>query len=209
MGRYPDEPHGQRLGLSQLLQLGQQQEADPLEDVGRVVPGDALFDGDGEDEVLVLLQERRPGVLAAAEAGAHQARIRPGELVPSAVRTLIQRRAARLPDDARSILADAAVLGRSFSLRDLSAVRSRLDEAEPAPGSLADALKPAVEAGLLLEQPEGSSADYTFTLGDSGSHSIEYILKTPGSQTITVTDVGDSRITASRTVVVEPASKGR
>ena len=85
------------------------------------------------------------------------------KLVPSAVRTLIQRRAARLPDDARSILADAAVLGRSFSLRDLSAVRSRLDEAEPAPGSLADALKPAVEAGLLLQQPEGSSADYTFT----------------------------------------------
>lgn len=85
------------------------------------------------------------------------------KLVPSAVRTLIQRRAARLPDDTRSILADAAVLGRSFSLRDLSAVRSRLDEAEPAPGSLADALKPAVEAGLLLQQPEGSSADYTFT----------------------------------------------
>ena len=85
------------------------------------------------------------------------------KLVPSAVRTLIQRRAARLPDDARSILADAAVLGRSFSLRDLSAVRSRLDEAEPAPGSLADTLKPAVEAGLLLQQPEGSSADYTFT----------------------------------------------
>ena len=85
------------------------------------------------------------------------------KLVPSAVRTLIQRRAARLPDDARSALADAAVLGRSFSLRDLSAVRARLDDAEPPPGSLADALKPAVEAGLLLQQPEGSSADYTFS----------------------------------------------
>jgi tetratricopeptide (TPR) repeat protein/DNA-binding CsgD family transcriptional regulator len=85
------------------------------------------------------------------------------KLVPSAVRTLIQRRAARLPDDARSALADAAVLGRSFSLRDLSAIRGRLDQQEPAPGSLADALRPAVEAGLLLEQPEGSSADYTFT----------------------------------------------
>src|SRR5436190_562177 len=52
------------------------------------------------------------------------------KLVPSAVRTLIQRRAARLPAETRSILADAAVLGRSFSLRDLSAVRSRLDQAE-------------------------------------------------------------------------------
>jgi DNA-binding NarL/FixJ family response regulator len=85
------------------------------------------------------------------------------KLVPSAVRTLIQRRAARLPDDTRSVLADAAVLGRSFSLRDLSAVRSRLDQQEPSAGSLADALKPAVDAGLLLQQPEGSSADYTFT----------------------------------------------
>ncbi|TMB84999.1 MAG: hypothetical protein E6J39_02425 [Chloroflexi bacterium] len=85
------------------------------------------------------------------------------KLVPSAVRTLIQRRAARLPAETRSILADAAVLGRSFSLRDLSAVRSRLDQAEAAPGSLADALEPAADAGLLLPQPEGASADYTFT----------------------------------------------
>jgi DNA-binding NarL/FixJ family response regulator len=85
------------------------------------------------------------------------------KLVPSAVRTLIQRRAARLPDDTRSVLADAAVLGRSFSLRDLSAVRSRLDQHEASPASLADALKPAADAGLLLQQPEGSSADYTFT----------------------------------------------
>ncbi|MDP9273506.1 MAG: AAA family ATPase, partial [Chloroflexota bacterium] len=85
------------------------------------------------------------------------------KLVPSAVRTLIQRRAARLPDDTRSVLADAAVLGRSFSLRDLSAVRSRLDQQEPSVASLADSLKPATDAGLLLQQPEGSSADYTFT----------------------------------------------
>ena len=83
--------------------------------------------------------------------------------MPAAVRTLIQRRAARLPAETRSVLADAAVLGRSFSLRDLSAVRSRLDQQEPTPGSLADALQPAVDAGLLLPQPEGASADYTFT----------------------------------------------
>ena len=85
------------------------------------------------------------------------------KLVPSAVKTLIQRRAARLPDETRSVLSDAAVLGRSFSLRDLSAVRSRLDQQEPSLASLADALKPAADAGLLLQQPEGSSADYTFT----------------------------------------------
>ena len=42
-------------------------------------------------------------------------------------------------------------------------MRSRLDQAEAAPGSLADALEPAADAGLLLPQPEGASADYTFT----------------------------------------------
>jgi tetratricopeptide (TPR) repeat protein len=81
-------------------------------------------------------------------------------LVPSAVRTLIQRRSARLPAQTREALSDAAVLGRSFSLRDLRAIRARLGgDGE----DLADALRPAVEAGLLLQHPEGSAADYTFT----------------------------------------------
>ncbi len=85
------------------------------------------------------------------------------KLVPSAVRTLIGRRAARLPPGTRSVLSDAAVLGRSFSLRDLGEVRSRLDQEVPVPGSLADALEPATKAGLLLQHPEGAPADYTFT----------------------------------------------
>ncbi len=85
------------------------------------------------------------------------------KLVPSAVRTLISRRAARLPDETRSILSDAAVLGRSFSLRDLREIRSRLDNEAPEPGALADALTPATDAGLLLRHPEGAPADYTFT----------------------------------------------
>src|SRR5579859_1113002 len=85
------------------------------------------------------------------------------KLVPSAVRTLLQRRAARLPADTRSVLADAAVLGRSFSLRDLGAIRSRLDLHEPEPDALAAALGPAADAGLLLQHPEGAPADYTFT----------------------------------------------
>ena len=46
-------------------------------------------------------------------------------LVPSAVRTLIDRRAARLPARTRAALGDAAILGRSFSLRDLRAIRAR------------------------------------------------------------------------------------
>ena len=81
-------------------------------------------------------------------------------LVPSAVRTLIDRRAARLPAPTRAALGEAAILGRSFSLRDLRAIRARLDDDE---GTLADELAPAVAAGLLLQQAQGEPADYTFT----------------------------------------------
>ncbi|MDP8962158.1 MAG: AAA family ATPase, partial [Actinomycetota bacterium] len=86
-------------------------------------------------------------------------------LVPSAVRTLIQRRAAHLPEQARRVLAEAAILGRNFSLKDLRAISLLLggDEAESEPTALAEALAPAVEAGLLVELPEGSVADYSFT----------------------------------------------
>ena len=110
-------------------------------------------------------------------------------LVPSAVRTLIDRRAARLPARTRASLGDAAILGRSFSLRDLRAIRMRVGDGEvaaeaatrdrAAPGEatsqggaagpgdgadlLADDLGPAVRAGLLLPQAQGEPADYTFT----------------------------------------------
>jgi DNA-binding CsgD family transcriptional regulator len=89
-------------------------------------------------------------------------------LVPSAVRTLIQRRSARLPAPTREVLADAAVLGRSFSLRDLRAVRTGTGTGAGTGSAgdgedLAEALRPAVEAGLLLQHPEGDAADYTFT----------------------------------------------
>ena len=101
-------------------------------------------------------------------------------LVPSAVRTLIDRRAARLPARTRAALGDAAILGRSFSLRDLRAIRARIGEGDVGPQGAADAavepagsgdsadpladdLAPAVRAGLLLPQAQGEPADYTFT----------------------------------------------
>jgi len=110
-------------------------------------------------------------------------------LVPSAVRTLIDRRAARLPARTLVALGDAAILGRSFSLRDLRAIRLRVGDGEvgsapatrsPAAGAdpavpgaasdpddgvdpLADEFGPAVRAGLLLPQAQGEPADYTFT----------------------------------------------
>ena len=86
-------------------------------------------------------------------------------LLPSAVRTLIQRRAARLPDETKEDLADAAILGRSFSLKDLHSIKVRLgaDEEEWSPTALAESLAPAARAGLLLEHSAGSPADYSFT----------------------------------------------
>jgi DNA-binding NarL/FixJ family response regulator/tetratricopeptide (TPR) repeat protein len=99
-------------------------------------------------------------------------------LVPSAVRTLIDRRAARLPAMARAALGDAAILGRSFSLRDLRVIRERIGVGDLVGGAsapsqatrpddgadlLADDLGPAVQAGLLLPQAQGEPADYTFT----------------------------------------------
>ncbi|HEV8404246.1 MAG TPA: AAA family ATPase [Candidatus Limnocylindrales bacterium] len=94
-------------------------------------------------------------------------------LVPSAVRTLIDRRAARLPARTRAALGDAAILGRSFSLRDLRAIQARIgggvvgstEASDPTDGEdpLADDLGPAVDAGLLLPQAPGEPADYTFT----------------------------------------------
>jgi DNA-binding CsgD family transcriptional regulator/tetratricopeptide (TPR) repeat protein len=83
-------------------------------------------------------------------------------LVPSAVRTLISRRAAHLPEEAKALLADAAVLGRHFSLKDLREIELRVDGAERGPDDLARSLEPAVTAGLLAKHPEGSAADYSF-----------------------------------------------
>jgi tetratricopeptide (TPR) repeat protein/DNA-binding CsgD family transcriptional regulator len=83
-------------------------------------------------------------------------------LVPSAVKTLISRRASKLPEPTTQLLALAAILGRRFSLKDLREVKLRLDGDSPDPGSLAEILAPAVAAGLLIEQAEGAAADYSF-----------------------------------------------
>ena len=85
-------------------------------------------------------------------------------LAPSAVRTLIQRRAAHLPVESKTALAEAALMGRNFSLKDLREVRLRIGEggADGDLVALGDLMAPAVAAGLLVEQPEDSPADYTF-----------------------------------------------
>jgi DNA-binding CsgD family transcriptional regulator/tetratricopeptide (TPR) repeat protein len=83
-------------------------------------------------------------------------------LAPSSVQILIQRRSGRLPADTKTALAEAAVLGRSFSLRDLEALRTRMGDSAADALGLADTLAPAVQAGLLSEHSGGAPADYSF-----------------------------------------------
>src|SRR2546426_7506014 len=70
-------------------------------------------------------------------------------LIPSAVRTLISRRAAHVPEETKAALSEAAVLGRHFSLKDLEALRVELGEEHTSLDALEQAMAPAVQAGLL------------------------------------------------------------
>jgi DNA-binding NarL/FixJ family response regulator len=83
-------------------------------------------------------------------------------LLPSAVRTLIQRREARLPEATKLLLSRAAVLGRHFSLRDLRELGHRLGE-DTTEAQLAETLRPAIAAGLLVQHADDAAADYGFT----------------------------------------------
>jgi len=83
-------------------------------------------------------------------------------MVPSAVRTLISRRAAHLAEETKTLLAVAAVLGRHFSLKDIREVQLRVSETAGDQEDLERSLEPAVTAGLLTQHAEGSAADYSF-----------------------------------------------
>ena len=100
-------------------------------------------------------------------------------LVPSAVRTLIDRRAARLPARTRAALGDAAILGRSFSLRDLRAIRCARGRRRHllgsgrgetvrrtparAPTRSPTTSSPPSRRVSCSRGPDGGAADYTFT----------------------------------------------
>lgn len=93
-------------------------------------------------------------------------------LLPSAVRTLIERRAAHLPEDTLAALAEAGVLGRSFSLRDLEDIKLRLGEDGHSVETLTESLESAVAAGLLTVQPANSPADYSFSHDQIREHAV-------------------------------------
>lgn len=87
-----------------------------------------------------------------------------GPAVPSSVQSLIERRLAQLSEDCRGLLADAGVLGRRFKLSDLAPVLAQIRrEPEKPEWELAEDLDMAVQLGLLLDEPEGSAYDFTFS----------------------------------------------
>ncbi|HEY7025485.1 MAG TPA: AAA family ATPase [Candidatus Limnocylindrales bacterium] len=85
-------------------------------------------------------------------------------LVPRAVRTLIQRRAAALPPETREMLATGAVLGRAFGVDDLCTLRERADGANACDAAQAfERLKPALAAGLITEAGAEGNKHLTFS----------------------------------------------
>lgn len=107
-------------------------------------------------------------VLALRDAGGlHQVegtwQVPPGahQLLPRSIQALVERRVARLPEHTRGVLLDAAVIGRGFTLRDLASVYARVGEPTD-PDALAQALEPAVRAGLVLERGGDGPEDHAF-----------------------------------------------
>jgi len=161
----------ERMGLVRRLKLNrytQAQSAEFLQQAfgGPIEPASAaIMHAQAEGVPFVLSEQahvyRDSGLIRQVE-GVWTLAPNAERLLPSAVRTLIERRAMHLPEDAKMALAEAGVLGRTFSLRDLADIRLRLGE-NAGVDELALALEPAVAAGLLIEQPNDSPADYSFT----------------------------------------------
>ena len=87
-----------------------------------------------------------------------------GPAVPSSVQSLIERRVAQLSEDYRGLLADAGVLGRRFKLSDLVPVLAQIRrEEEKTEWELAEDLEMAAQLGLIVEEPESSDYDFSFS----------------------------------------------
>ncbi len=160
-----------RMGLLRRIKLNrfnQAQTTEFLEQVlgGKVDSGSAvIMHAQAEGVPFVLAEQvqayRENGLIQQIDGVWSLAR-NSERLLPSAVRTLIQRRVTNLPEETRECLADAAILGRSFSLRDLSEVRRSVQSERVREDELSELLAPAVKAGLLDEHADGSAADYSF-----------------------------------------------
>jgi DNA-binding CsgD family transcriptional regulator len=94
-------------------------------------------------------------------------------LMPEAVQTLIRRRGAHLADSTKLAMGQAGILGRSFSLRDLREIKNKAGGEVVEIDDLAEALAPAVAAGLLIKLSAGSPADYSFSHEQIRQHAME------------------------------------
>jgi DNA-binding NarL/FixJ family response regulator len=161
-----------RMGLLRRMKLGRFGQLESAEFLQQVLGGQinlssaAIMHTQAEGVPFILAEQARAyrdsGLIQQIDGVWTLAR-NAERLLPSAVRTLIQRRAAHLPEETKSTLAEAAVLGRAFSMQDLREVKTRLGDPADNSDSLAESLAPAVSAGLLVQHPLGSAADYSFT----------------------------------------------
>jgi DNA-binding CsgD family transcriptional regulator len=99
-------------------------------------------------------------------------------LLPGAVRTLIRRRGSHLSDATKLAMGEAGILGRNFSLRDLREIKLSLGDEVGDTDALSEVLTPAVAAGLLIQLPPGSPADYSFAHEQIRQYSIEELTPT-------------------------------
>jgi tetratricopeptide (TPR) repeat protein len=161
----------ERLGLVRRLKLNrftQVETAELLRQVlgGRVDPTSAAAMHAQAEGVPFIVEELahayRDAAMVQEIDGSWTLAKNAERLIPSAVRTLISRRAARVPEETKEALAEAAILGRHFSLKDLQALQVQLGEGEPTPEALDQTLAPAVRAGLLVQHTQDSPADYAF-----------------------------------------------
>jgi DNA-binding CsgD family transcriptional regulator/tetratricopeptide (TPR) repeat protein len=84
-------------------------------------------------------------------------------LVPRSIAEIVARRLSRVPPAVRTVLADAAVLGRRFRLADLAVLRAVVSGSAPeATLTLASEIQHAVDIGFLTELPEPAEHDYRF-----------------------------------------------
>src|SRR5579884_616975 len=71
-----DQPLGQSTRLAQVGEFGNQFVADRLKNFRRVAAGQAVFDGNGKNQVLVFVDESGPGGFVAAQTLATQLLVR-------------------------------------------------------------------------------------------------------------------------------------
>lgn len=162
----------ERMGLVRRLRIGRMNQTESAEMLAGVLGGEldvtsaATMHAQAEGVPFILeevARTYRDAGLVQQIDGVWTLAKNADRLVPSAVRTLIQRRAAHMPEATRAVLGEGAVLGRSFSLQDLQAVKERLGDPDVTDVTgLAELLTPAVTAGLLIELPQAAAADYRF-----------------------------------------------